>query len=236
MHFLPSLLQRNRDLGLDLNFIQKKIISFEKEAVGLLNTLSLLPLKQDLMHRREFQAKQPHRVWVTLGAPAAPQLHTHLAQDGTSPSVRGSGRSTREGASRAAGSPAQPGLSSGIAPAKAPHAQGLQESLPGGSYPPNPRLSACPSSSSSSSVVSARRPPTGILPPTALWVLRCHPWVPLPRLQINPNRAAESRAARAALRVVPRRVFISFPDAASLCSGAERVQAGLSVQPRVTSV
>lgn len=39
LHFLPSPLQRNGDLGLDLNFIQKKIISFEKEAVGLPNTL-----------------------------------------------------------------------------------------------------------------------------------------------------------------------------------------------------
>ena len=38
MHFLPSPLQRNRDLGLDLNFIQKKRISLEKEVVGLPNS------------------------------------------------------------------------------------------------------------------------------------------------------------------------------------------------------
>lgn len=39
MHFLPSPLQRNQDLGLGLNFIQKERIFFEKKAVGLLNCL-----------------------------------------------------------------------------------------------------------------------------------------------------------------------------------------------------
>lgn len=65
--------------------------------------------------------------------------------------------------------------------------------------------------------------------------------VPVPRLQINLIRAGreQSRAGQQELAscVSLQCVYLyPNPDAASLCKGTERVQAGLSVQPRVTSV
>lgn len=50
------------------------------------------------------------------------------------------------------------------------------------------------------------------------------------------SQGGRQGAGQHELRVIPVRVFISLPDAASLCKGTERVQAGLSVQRRVTSV
>lgn len=105
--------------------------------------------------------------------------------------------------------------------------------FPGGPAHPTHRLPPPATDPSHAPPVPPAPPPCPRPPPQALWA---PPRGPQPRL----NRAAREQGGASwgasVLRVISLRVFISFPDAASLCKGTERVQSGLSVQRHVTSV
>lgn len=221
--FTLSQSPRNRDLGLDLNITQKKRIFF------LLHLR--IPIKMGLGARRQLHAKQPHTARhlqarfpsPTPGTPqpptaqqghAVPRAHLICTNKGT------------HGTAWLGCSPTHTGRS--CAQCHIQTAKGVPESL-GRAW-------------------TSRHTAAHCSPSSIPWGLRC----PVPShhhhlcslccqggtgtsvgmFQMGSKRTGGTRA----LCAISMRVFISFPDAGSLCNGAEHASAGLSARRHVTSV